>query len=285
MPFNRMRILPAIFLTVLVLKPAPVSAEKVAIPVFLNYPQVQLLMQRTMFTGPDNSVRYLLDTDGCNTVSFSEPHLSAEDERLRLSVKTLAIVGASITDGCMTLARWAGRAVVKAKPMVVNRQPLSIQFDVQAVEIFDQHGRLLSDSLLPPAFKAQLLQVLSRFHMDLKPATDQLKALLPYVVPRHSADSLTRMIDSLRIGHVKVRSAGLDVPLLIDVEELPQAETEPALTAIEVQQLEQRYQAWDAFLTFVVKEVADAIRSNSFDPARYPSGRALPDKLCSHFNS
>ncbi len=71
------------------------------------------------------------------------------------------------------------------------------------------------------------------------------------------------MIDSLRIGHVKVRRSGLDVRLILDVEKPPQSETEPALTAIEVQQLEQRCQAWDAFLTFVVKELAAATRSES----------------------
>ncbi len=263
MPIQLIRILHAILLTVLILKPVTVSAEKVAIPVFLDYPQLQLLMKRAIFTGPDNSARYLLDNEGCNTVSFSEPHLSAEGEGLRLKVKTLAIIGANTTDGCMTITRWAGRIVVNGKPLLVNRQPLSVQFQVQAVELYDQQGRRLSDSLLPQAFKAQLHQVLSRFRMDLKPAADQLKALLPYVVSRYSADRLTCMSDSLRIGHVKVRANGLDVHLILDVEELPQAETEPALTEIEVWQLEQRCQAWDAFLTFVVKEVATATRSEA----------------------
>jgi hypothetical protein len=263
MHFNLIRILHAILFTVVILKPVAVSAETVAIPVFLNYPQLQLLMKRAMFTGPDYSAQYLLDDDGCNTISFSEPHLSAEGERLRLSTKILAIIGANTTDGCMTISRWTGRTAVKGKPLLVNRQPLSVQFQVQAVELYDQQGRVLTDSLLPQTYKAQLHQVLSRFRMDLKPATDQLKALLPDVVPRYSADRLTRMIDSLRIGHVKVRPSGLDVQLILDVEELPEAETEPALTAIEVRQLEQRCQAWDAFLTFVVKELAAATRSES----------------------
>ena len=257
------RILHAILLTILILKPVTVSAETVAIPVFFNYPQLQLLMKRAMFREPDNSARYLLDDDGCNTISFSEPHLSAEGEGLRLSTKTLAIIGANTTDGCMTITRWTGRTAAKGKPLLVNRQPLSVQFQVKAVELYDQQGGLLSDSLLPQAFKAPLHQVLSRFRIDLKPATNQLKALLPYVVSRFSADRLTRMIDSLRIGHVKVRPNGLDVQLILDVEELPEAETEPALTAIEVRQLEQRCQAWDAFLTFVIKEVATATRSKT----------------------
>ncbi len=263
MPIHLIRILSAILFTILILTPVAASAETIAIPVFLNYPQLQLLMKRAMFTGPDDSARYLLDNEGCNMVSFSQPHLSAEGEGLRLNAKTLALIGANVTDGCMTITRWAGRTVVKGKPLLVNRQPLSVQFQVQAVELYDQQGRVVSDSFLPQAFKAQLHQVLGRFHMDLKPATDQLKALLPYVVPRYSADRLTHMIDSLRIGHVKVRPNGLDVHLILDVEKPPQSETEPALTAIEVKQLERRCQTWDAFLTFVVKELAVATHSEA----------------------
>jgi hypothetical protein len=257
------RIFLSILVSLLILKPVTASAETVAIPLFLNYPQLQLLMKRAMFTGPNESALYLLDNEGCNTVSFSEPHLSTEGEGLRLNAKILAIIGVNATGGCMTITRWSGRTVVKGKPILVNRQPLSVQFQVQAVELYDQQGRFLSDSLLPQAFQAQLRQALSRFHMDLKPATDQLKVLLPYVISRDSADRLTRMIDSLRIGHVNVRPNGLDVNLILDVEKSPQAETEPALTAIEMQQLEQRCQTWDAFLTFVVKELAAATRSES----------------------
>src|SRR5210317_890511 len=160
MHFNLRRILRAILLTVVILKSVAVSAEKVAIPVFLNYPQLQLLMKRSMFTGPDYSARYVLDDDGCNTISFSEPHLSAEGQGLRLSTKTLAIIGASTTEGCMTLTRWTGRTAVKGKPLLINRQPLSVQFQVQAVEVYDQQGRVLSDSLLPQSYKSQLHQVL-----------------------------------------------------------------------------------------------------------------------------
>jgi hypothetical protein len=259
----RIRIFLSVLVSLLILKTVTVSAESVAIPLFLTHPQLQLLMKKAMFTGPDNSVRYLLDDDGCNAVSFSQPNLSTAGEGLRLSAHTSANIGANTTGGCMAVTRWAGRTVIKGKPLLVNRQPLSVQFQVQAVELHDQQGRQLSDSLLPQAFKGQLRQVLSRFHIDLNPATDQLKALLPYVVNHYSADRLTRMIDSLRIGHVKVRPNGLDVKLILDVAELPQADAEPPLTAIEVQQLEQRCQTWDAFLTFVVKEVALATRSEA----------------------
>jgi len=241
----------------------PVSAEKVSIPVFLNYPQLQFLMKRAMFREPNNLARFVFDNDGCNTVSFSQPQLSGHGEGMSLKAAILAVIGAPATGGCMTITRWAGQIVVKAKPQLVKSRPLSVQFQVEAVELYDQQGRVLSDSLLPQAYKAQIYQVLGRFRMDLKPATDQLKALLPYIGPRQTATLLTGMIDSLRIGQVRVQPKGLDVQLMLDVEKPPQSETEPALTDIEMQQLQQRCQDWDAFLTFVIKEMATATHSES----------------------
>jgi hypothetical protein len=241
----------------------PVSAEKVSIPVFLNYPQLQFLMKRAMFREPDNSARFVFDTDGCNTVSFSQPQLSGHGEGMSLRAATLAVIGAPATGGCMTITRWAGQIVVKAKPLLVKSRPLSVQFQVEAVELYDQQGGVLSDHLLPPAYKAQIYQVLGRLRMDLKPATDHLKAVLPYVAPRQTANRLTAMIDSLRIDQVRVQPKGLDVQLMLDVQKPLQAETEPALTEIEMQRLQQRCQDWDAFLTFVIKEVAAATDSET----------------------
>jgi hypothetical protein len=71
------------------------------------------------------------------------------------------------------------------------------------------------------------------------------------------------MIDSLRIDQVRVQPKGLDVQLMLDVQKPLQAETEPALTEIEMQRLQQRCQDWDAFLTFVIKEVAAATDSET----------------------
>ena len=257
------RFLCAILFAVLPLVPVTASAEKVIIPVFLNYPQLQNLMKLTMFTGPGNAAVFAIDSDGCNTASFFKPRLSAQGDALRLTADTLAVIGVNTTGSCLPLTRWSGRADVLGKPSLADNLPLSVQFQVRQFDLYDPQGRLLSDSLLPPAYKAQLHQVLGRLRMDLKPATDRLKALLPYVVSRQSAAGLNRMIDSLRIGHVEVRPHGLDIHLVLDAEKPPPSESEPALTALEVRQLEQRCRDWDAFLTFVIKEMAAATRSEA----------------------
>ncbi len=254
-------ILYAIMIMALIVKPIAVRAETIAIPVFLDYQQLQLLIIRNEFKGPKNTAQYLLDDDGCTSITFSEPRLSMEEELLRVDAKTLATIGVPTSGACKVITRWTGRTAVTGKPALISDQPLSAEFRVQAARLYDQEGRLLTDNVVLQAVKEKLHLLLSRYRLDLKPETDQLKTLLPYFLPHYPLDRLTEMIDSLRIGHLLIRPNGLDVELRINVETVAKAGPEPTLREHEMQQLEQRCRSWDAFLTFVIKEAATATRS------------------------
>ena len=267
MPTPLTRILHTVLLSVLILIPLPALSETVAIPIFLTYPQLRFLVVREMFKGPDNTARYGLDDTGCAFVTYSEPHLSAEGELLRVEAATLATIGLNTTDGCATIGYWKGRTVVKGKPVLLDGQPLSAEFKLQTAELYDQQGHRLSGAPMLQASEERLHQALSRFRIDLSPEVDRLKEWLPSVLPRYSADRLSVMVDSLRIGHISVRPDGLDVRLTIDVDKNPQAGPEPALNAVEMEQLEQTCRAWDAFLTFVIKQAAAATQSEALRSA------------------
>ena len=260
-------ILYALMFMALMVKPIAVRAETITIPVFLDYQQLQLLMMRDKFIGQNNTAQYLLDDDGCTSITFSEPHLSAEGELLRVDAKILATIGDPTTGSCKVITRWTGRTAVSGKPALISGQPLSVEFRVQDARLYDQQGRLLSNSLVLQAVKEQLHLLLSRYRLELKPETDSIKDLLPYFLPHYPTDRLTKMIDSLRIGHLMVQPNGLNVRLRIDVETVAKAGPEPILSKHEIQQLEQRYRSWDAFLTFVIKEAATATRSEELRAA------------------
>ncbi|MCP4409549.1 MAG: transglycosylase SLT domain-containing protein [Gammaproteobacteria bacterium] len=255
------RLIRIVLFLALIVNPLQTQAETVAIPIFVHYPQLQFLMERGMFNGPENSAQYSLDDDGCTTVAFSSPQLSAQGELLRIDVQTSTAIGTSITGDCSNIAQWKGRTVFTGTPAMASGQPLSVQFLVQDAQLYDQQDRLLSDNLIFKAFEKQFYQVLNQFMLDLRPATHQLKTLLPSVLPHYSVERMAVMIDSLRIRRIAVRPEGLQVDLEIDVGELQQIEPEPTLSAVEIQQLEQRLQTWDVFLTFVIKQAAAVTRS------------------------
>jgi len=257
----------AIMIMALIVKPIAVRAETITIPVFLDYRQLQILMIQDKIKGPNNTLQYLLYDDGCTRMTFSEPRLSAEGELLRADTNIFAAIGVPTTAPCNVIARWTGRTAVTGSPALVSGQPLSAEFRVQTVRLYDPEGRPLTDSFVLQPVKEQLHLLLSRYRLDLKPETDSLKALLPFFLPRYPADRLTAMIDSLRIAHLAIRPEGLEVRLQIDVETVAKAGSEPILSEHEMQQLEERLQSWDAFLTFVIKEAATATRSKELRAA------------------
>ncbi|MGW8187660.1 MAG: hypothetical protein ACWGNK_10350, partial [Desulfobacterales bacterium] len=267
MPTSLRRMMTAVLLAILITIPLPTLAETVSIPIFLTYPQLRFLALKEMFKGPDNTARYGLDDTGCSFVTYSEPHLSAEGQLLRVEVATLATIGIDTTDGCATIGYWTGRTVVKGKPALVDGQPLSAEFRLQTAELYDQQGHRLSGTPELQASEALLHQALSKLRIDLSPEVDRLKEWLPSVLPRYSADRLAVMLDSLRIGRISVRPDGLDVRLAVDVDQNPQAGPEPALNAAEMKQLEQTVRTWDAFITFVIKQVATATHSEALRSA------------------
>jgi hypothetical protein len=222
MPTPLIRTLRAVLLAILIHIPLPALAETVAIPVSLTYPQLRFLVVREMFTGPDNTARYGQDDAGCPFVTYSEPHLSADGQWLRVEVATLATIGVNTADGCATIGHWTGRTVVKGKPVLVDGQPLSAEFRLHAAELFDQQGHRLSGAPVLQASEERLHQALSTLRIDLSPEVDRLKEWLPSVLPRYSVDRLSDMVDSLRIGHILVRPDGIDVRLTIDVDKIPQ---------------------------------------------------------------
>ncbi|MDH3344658.1 MAG: hypothetical protein OEL58_05425, partial [Desulfobacteraceae bacterium] len=105
-------ILYAIMIMALIVKPIAVRAETITIPVFLDYQQLQLLIIRDAFKGPKNTAQYLLDDDGCTSITFSEPRLSTEGELLRVDAKTLATIGVPTSGACKVITRWTGRTAV-----------------------------------------------------------------------------------------------------------------------------------------------------------------------------
>ena len=267
MPASLIQTINAVLLAILITIPLPVLSETVGIPIFLTYPQLRFFAVREMFKGPDNTARYGLDDTGCAFVTYSEPHLSAEGQLLRVEVATLATIGINTTDGCATIGHWTGRTVVKGKPVLLDGQPLSAEFRLQTAELYDQQGHRLSGTPVLQASEERLHHALSKLRIDLSPEVDRLKEWLPSVLPLYSTDRLTGMLASLRIGHILVRPDGLDVRLTIDVDKMPQAGPEPVLSAVEMEQLEQTYRTWDAFLTFVVKQAAVATQSEALRSA------------------
>ena len=176
-----------ITLSLLQLAPAARATEPMALPIFLKYGLMQQVMLQAMFKGPGHSAVYRIDGSGCNTATFTHPQLSGINQLMQVQAQVL--VKLSMPTGgkhCTGLKQWSGRAVVQGKPLIIGESAQAIQFKVEHTEIYDDHGKQLNSGLIAAALEGQLHPLLDQFKVDLKPQLQQLKSVLPFMLPGYS---------------------------------------------------------------------------------------------------
>jgi len=242
---------------IFVLQSSMVWAEIVRVPVNIRYPFLRQLFLLTVFDGPGHTAEILMDPAGCSKVILSEPGLTGHGNAMRLFAKARAITGMPSEDGCIFLTEWAGEIEVLARPVVLYEQSTVIGFKVEGFNLY-QKGEPLTSGIIWESFRECTPSVLGHFHVDFGPSMDELKALLPAVLPRHSAAQVRKLIASLQMTGVRADPESLNLELSMEVEKLPPAGplAEPLLTAEEMKQWEKQWESWDSFLTFVIKWAA-----------------------------
>jgi len=267
------------------------QADTVQVPVRLSFPFLRHLLILEVFNQPGHTAEISLDPDGCTKVVLSEPVLSGLDHSLRLDAEFHAVLGMGSEAGCIRLTQWDGRAEVLALPKVVPGSPRVIFFEIKNSNLYDRQGALLSSGVVWDSFKESLNSSIGRFRIDFTQPLEELKTLLPTFLPRHSKAQMERIIDSLKLTGIQVGPDHVTVDVSMEVEKLPATvrEEEPLLTADELERWEGQYDSWDAFFTFVIKQMAAAtelapLRSALLEillDARYEFRNALANRTLS----
>lgn len=193
--------------------------EPMTIPVFLKYGLMQQVMLQAMFKGPGHTAVYRMDKNNCNTVTFVNPHLSGINSLLQVRANLTVKFGTPPDERkCSSTQRWSGRAVVRGKPIVIGPNAQTIQFKVEEAEVFDANGKQLSSGLISIALEGQLHPLLDQFKVDLKPQLQQLKSVLPFMLPGYSNEQIDQLIASVHLGNVQVQAGGLNIPVQLAVD-------------------------------------------------------------------
>ncbi len=237
-------------------------AEQVSIPIVLDYPVLQQIVMNEAFTQPGHSLKYSFATGSCNSIIFSRPRLKPEGQQLLIRVKTEISLGFAQGNGCTTLMNWQGDSELLSQPVLKPDSPLQIFFTAQQVRLYDAQQRPINNALLTDAIQAQIEPIMQRFKVDLNPAKHQTESVLQAILPQHSAMGMQSMVDSLRLARIKVNKQGLAIDLTVDIDK-PEAskQIEKSLLISEIQVFNAQWQQWDAFFTFVIKQLARQTQS------------------------
>ena len=236
---------------------SPVTAETVRVPIKLDYPVLQQLMQRQLFNTPDNSVEVLNDASGCSTIYLSDPRLREQQQKLQITAHVKAKIAAPVFGECTPLFNWQGDAQFLTEP-VIQPGGRSARLKIHNAQLTNSQGQMITGPLWELASE-QLLSLMSRYEIDLSPTIDQLKKLLPDILDRRSAAEISKISGSLRLSEISVAADGIDVAVSLQIDRLPVTQAPVALlSAEEIKQLEANWQMMDAMVTFAVKRYAKA---------------------------
>jgi hypothetical protein len=273
----------------------PAAARQVDVPLQFDHDFIRQILAAQVYTGPNGKAVLWNDGTGCGYLKLRDPAVNGAGNRIRVVTQGEARIGTPIGDECFAPVQWEGFLEVLEEPQISAGQQV-LQFRVVESNLYDQDWkkRFMTGKIWD-LVKRYAHPQFESVRIDLKPAVQDLRDLLPLLVARGDQARIDQMLDSLRLADASVIDTGVKVELAFTVSEVPPAAgptPEPTLSPEELQRWEQAEERWDAFLTFVVKQfgndtLAQDLRQAFFDvliDGRYdilealaPSAPGAPD--------
>ncbi len=261
---NAVWLLCAAFLALLAL-PAHGATRAVDVPLHIDHAFLRQLLVAQVYTGPDQTARVWDDGSGCNVLTLSNPRVDAAGARLRVLSDGVARLGTAIGERCLNVIDWRGTVEVLEEAALDPGAPI-VRFRVVDSNLYGEGGRKRVTGTLWDWVKAYVHPRFEAVAIDFRQPLDELRALLPTVLPGDDGARAQAVVDSLRVAGVQVEASGVRVDLHLEVPEQTLAEEdlppgpEPTLSAEELARWNAAWEHWDAFLTFVVKQAAGDAR-------------------------
>ncbi|MGD0947138.1 MAG: lytic transglycosylase domain-containing protein [Candidatus Binatia bacterium] len=236
---------------------APARARQVDVPLQYDFDFIRQALVVQVYTGPNGKAVLWDDGTGCGFLKLYDPEVTGSAERIRVVTRGEGRVGTPIGDECLAPVQWDGFLEVFEQPQISADQHV-LQFRVVESNIYDKEFKkpLLTGKIwdlvkryVQPSFEA--------VRIDLKPAIQDVRDLLPLIVARGDQARIEQMLDSLHLADATVTDKGVKVMLAFAVSAVTPVAAptpEPTLTPEELQRWEEALDHWDAFFTFVIKQ-------------------------------
>jgi len=241
----------------------PAFAGTVTVPIRLDEQFLRHLVIAKVFDQPSERAELWRDPHGCGHLVLAKPEVEAKDGRLHVRSLGDARWGAAVGDKCLLPLTWNGRVDVVEEPTLERDLPI-VHFRVVDTALFDKNGRRATiTSRLWDWIKGYVHPSMESVTVDLHGAVEELRTLLPLVLPAAYAGSADITLASVTLADARVEDHELVIDVALASPEPPpgyQPGPEPPLDVHEVEQ-------WDAFLTFVVKRAALDIQDSTLREA------------------
>ncbi len=264
-----------------------VVAKDIQLPLNIDNVYIEQIVRNQLFTGKNNSMRLMDDGSGCRFFKLSDPKISTQNGYIRILSKANVRVGVRSGSKCRLAVDWHGDVEVFAD-LTLSTNPNVLNINVVNSKITSNSGIVdaavntiwqTAQPLLPEKF--------SQITLDIQEPVNDLKTFLPEIFPAIDRTVVTTIVNSVRVTSTQILDEGVVVWVGMQVPPVPAAGTakprQKELSEQEMLALEKRFEALDAFLTFIIKNTAanlndTQLESELFDiliEARYDIRDAL----------
>jgi hypothetical protein len=235
------------------------QAETVSVPLQVEFPLLQQLLIKQLYREPSASIEILNDPYGCSEIILSEPELSEFKQQLKVNTRLKARLAVKVLDNCVALLNWDGYAQILSKPLIKLDNPQVIYLQVIDSQLINQNQETLTTGPLWDQDRNHIHPLFDNFRMDLRPAINNIKTILPTFLPQHNHAQINSLLDSIQLDDLQINQSGINGQLRFDITKITAEPTpEPALNAQEQQLWQEKWHSMDALLTFTIKHYAEA---------------------------
>lgn len=242
-----------------VLFPLPVLAAPIELPVNLDYAVVSDALERQVFQGPEGNAELFRDSNDCNYLMLHEPRVEGTDNGLvRLTTGVRARAGTPVGGRCMLPFAWNG-SIETFKEALVEPGSGRVSFRVIDSNVLSgEAGQRNMSGVVWNWIKDQVHPRLGAVNIDFEPAIADLRGLLWDALQADNPEP-ELIADSLALQSAHAGPAALTVTFALQAPPPPpdwERAPEATLTPEELAAWDAAWQSWDAFATWLVKDLA-----------------------------
>jgi hypothetical protein len=246
------------WLLVLAWAVTPVLATQVDIPLQFDHAFIRQAIIDEVYGSPAQKVSLWDDGTGCGFLRLWDPGVGSAGTRIRLVSRGEGRIGTPVGGICLAPVQWDGFLEIIEEPEI-SADGNALQFRIVDSNLYDTVWKkpLLTGKLWD-LVKPRVQSRFQAVHIDVGSPLRDLRELLPLVAGGDDAARIEALLASLKLSRAEANETGVNVVLSFTVADLgppPAPVPEPTLTPEELRQWEDAWQRWDAFLTFVVKQI------------------------------
>ena len=240
---------------VLVIMAATASAQNAVLPITIDYPMLNALVESRLFPKNESEVELVKDPLGCKKIVVSDPEFREDNARLRFEIKVRIKAGLEANNDCYLPVEWEGYVVFFQTP-VIDPETFQLSFRTEDSRVLNKkHEPGIISGPLWNLVKEKVHTRVDDLRIDLIPCVNEMKSFLAIMFPEGDLQKAVAMVESMTPGRVEVQGQAIRINMNADVSSVydrARKQEEAPLSEEELAVFIDTWQTMDAFMVYAL---------------------------------